>query len=176
VGGHLGAGPFGNQREFAGSEFVGLGQDDLVGNPRIVKHEHQRVVYVLDAMARIDQQADPLQRRAGLQIAAQQGGPTPHLDLRRFGIAVTRQIHEHQAGVEIEEVDLPSAAWGVRGSRERSAPGQRVDEAGLADVRASGKGDLGQRIAGKRGSRGSAGEEAGLAREKTPSDFDKIGI
>src|SRR5271166_785748 len=107
---------------------------------------------------------------------AQHGGPPPDLGSRCFGIAVARQIDEHQPCVEIEEVDLPGPTGGVRGSSECAAPGQRVEEARLADVRTPGEGDLRQVIAGKRRRFGSAGDEPGFAGEKAPSGLNKVGV
>ena len=49
-----------------------------------------------------------------------------------------------QAAAEIEEVELARATGRVRNAGERRAPGQRVQEARLADVGAPGEGDLGQ--------------------------------
>src|SRR3546814_6967104 len=70
-----------------------------------------------------------------LEVILDQPGPDAYLAFRRPGVAVARQVYEHQPPAEVEEIDLPRPARGVRGARECLAPGQRVDEARLADIR-----------------------------------------
>ena len=50
-----------------------------------------------------------------------------------------------QAVAEIEKIDLLGATRRMRDPRQVGVPGERVDQARLADVRASREGNLGQR-------------------------------
>ena len=109
-------------------------------------------------------------------VSRRRTGPAADLAFRRFGIAVSWQIDEHQPPVEIEEVDLPGSTGGVGGSRERPASGQRVEEARLADVGPSGEGDLGQRMARQRAGLGRADNKPSVAGEKAASDLGEVRI
>src|SRR5690606_41485045 len=62
--------------------------------------------------------------------------------LRGLGIAIARQIHEHEPLSEVEEDELLRASRGTRGACQCSPSCKGVDEAGLPYVRASGKGNL----------------------------------
>ena len=57
-------------------------------------------------------------------------------------VAVARHVDEGEAPADVEEVELLGAARRVRGAGQRVAPGERVDEARLADVGAPREGDL----------------------------------
>ena len=162
--------------DLEGAEPVRLGQHHLIGDAGLVEHAHQRAVDVLQAVPRIDQQADAAQRRAGSQISPHQPGPALDRGLRRFGIAVARQVDQHQHAAEVEEIDLPRAARRVRGARQHAAPGQRVDKARLADIGAAGEGDLGQPLGRQPRGLGGAGDEAGLAGEEAPPGLDQLGL
>ena len=127
-------------------EMVGLGQDELVGHRGGVEVLHRLAVGVLHAVARIDQQADALERRPAAQEGRGEILPGLLHRPRHLGEAVARQVDQDRAGLaEIEEIDLPRVARARRGAGERAPAGQRVDQARLADIGAAGEGDLGQR-------------------------------
>ncbi len=149
-------------------DFVGFGEDDLIGHRRLVQHGHHLQVVLLEAVPGVDQHADAAQHGASLQEGVDQGRPFGDLMLRRLGKAIARQIDQGQAAPQIEKIDLLGAARGVGGAGQAIAPGQRVDQARLADIGPSGEGDFRQarhRQAVKR--RRAEGEAAVLGEEQT---------
>ncbi len=85
---------------------------------------------------------------------------------RRLGEAVARQVGEHQPFAQDEEVELLRAARRIRGARQVVLSGQRVEQAGFADVRPSGEGDLGQVGFGDLVEPGDAEQEGACLREQ----------
>ena len=88
--------------------------------------------------------------------------------------AVTRHVDQDEApsggvGTELEEIELLGTARQLGGARERLLSGQRVQQAGLADIRAPREGDFrrparGQVVGALRG----VEELAGRGEEKAP--------
>ena len=143
----------------AGLQPVGLGQHQLVGHRGAVEVLHRLAVALLHAVARIDQDADPLQGRPAAQVGRRQILPGRLGRARDLGEAVARQVDETERIGEVEEVDLPGAAGRGRDPRQRSPAGERVDQARLADIGAAGEGDLRQRDRRQRLERGRARDE-----------------
>src|SRR5690606_11221429 len=123
-------------------DLVALGQNDLVGNRRLVEFRHYFAVDVLEAMAGINQQQDPAKLRTPLQIAACEARPAFNVFLRSLRIAVARQIDEHEAPAQLEEDQLLRATGSTGSTSKRTPAGQGIDEAGLADVGSACEGDL----------------------------------
>ena len=123
-------------------QLVGLGQHDLVGHGRLVEGFEHPLVHRLDAVAGIDQQIDAREARAAAQIIVDQLRPGLNLLLLDGRIAVAGHVDEMEAAADIEEIELLRAARRVGGPGQRVAPGERIDEARFAHVRAARKGDL----------------------------------
>ena len=62
----------GHRVDLGGLQLVGLGQDDLVGDGGEVEGVQRLGVDVLQAVAGVDQQIDPLQVRPAAQVVAAQ--------------------------------------------------------------------------------------------------------
>ena len=71
-----------------------------------------------------------------------QRGPGLDLGLGGGGIAIPGHVDQGELRRRGEEDQLLRAARRVRRARERASPGERIDQARLADIGASGKGDL----------------------------------
>ena len=139
----VGVQPLEHLRELALPRLVALGQHRLEADGRAVEQIHDLVIRSLHPVARIDQHEGPAQARPACEIGAEQRLPGLDLRLRRLGEAVARQIDQIRRLAEREVVDLLRPARRVRGPRKPPTPRQRVDERGLADVRAPGEADLG---------------------------------
>ena len=130
------------------------------------------VVDLLQAMAGVDQQIDPLQRHPAAQIVAAQVLELTHRRLRRLGPAVAGQVNQPQLAIQVEEIDLARPPRLVRGPGQLVHADQAVDQAGLADVRAPGEGDLGQVRLGQLLDLGRAHDEGRRAREQNACGLD----
>src|SRR5439155_26495636 len=75
-----------------------------------------------------------------------------------------------------EEDQFLGTAWRMRGTRQRVAAGQRVDQAGFADVGTAGKGDLHARDRRQCFDRGRGPEELPVAGEQLSPLFDQLRI
>ena len=102
-------------RHAAVLEIVGLGQDELVRHRGGIEVLHRLAVAVLHAVARIDQQADALERRAAAQEGRGEILPGLLHRPRHLREAVARQIDQGELAAEIEEIDLPRMARAGRG-------------------------------------------------------------
>ena len=129
-------------REFGRLHLVGLGEHDLVGDRRLVQQVEHLLVGLEDAMAGIDQHEGTGEARPAAQISLQHRLPGFYIRLRGLGIAIARHVHQDQRLVHIEEIELARAPRRVGGPRQTIDAGQRIDERGLADVGAAGKGNL----------------------------------
>ena len=143
-------------------ELVALGQDGEEGHRALVERGHDGLVGRRDAAPRVEQQADPLQRRPASQVGLRKACPCLDLLPGGRGIAVARQIDEREPAVQVEEVQLARAPRRVGCARQRAPARERVDEARLADVGTAGEGDLGQAGRGQAvGARCTRDEAAG---------------
>ena len=135
----------------------------------LVERAHHRAVASHQAAPAIDQERDAAERGAALEILLGELGPSLDLLVGRRGVAVAGQIDQREAVAQIVEVDLLGAARRVRDAGEVGVPGQRVEQARLADVRASGEGDLRQRRRRQPGEIARAGDERASLREEQPA-------
>src|SRR5262249_45212812 len=85
--------------------------------------------------------------------------------------AVARHVDEGERAA-LEENQLLGAARRMRRARERLAPGQRIDQARLADVGASGERDLDTFFSRQARKRGCGKHEPPFAREHQATVFD----
>jgi hypothetical protein len=136
--------------ELARLDLVRLGQDQPVADRGIVQHLHHLAVDVLEAVARVDQDQDALQRRASAQIVVDQLPPLAGHVPGRPGEAVARHVDQPEAEriADIEEVQFLGPPRRGRGPGEAGPVGEPVEQRGFADVRAAGKGDFG-RVGGR---------------------------
>jgi len=125
-------------------QLVRLGEHEEIGDRALVEPVHHRPIRLHQAAPGIDQEEHAAQTRPAAQEPVGQPGPGLDHGLGRRGIAIARQIDEAEPATEIEEIDLLGAARCVRDAREIVAPDERVQQARLADIGATGKGDLGQ--------------------------------
>src|SRR5690606_25589836 len=138
-------------RQAGGLDLVGLRQDELVGNRGLVEQGKHFLVIGLHTMARVDQDIDPLQRRAAAQIVEHQPCPLFDLVFWRLGIAVARHVHQRH-GRQIRAfagksawnkiVELLRSARRAGGARQPFLARQGVDQRRLADIRAPRKGNF----------------------------------
>ena len=154
--------------ELRGLHLVGLGQHDLIAHRRFIQRLQHVLVDVLQAMAAVDQHIDAREAGASQQEFVDQRGPGRDLRLGRGGVAVAGHVDQPQAVLvrPFEEDQFLGAARRVRGARQRVAAGQRVDQAGLADIGAAGKGDLQPRHRRQRLDRGRGPDELPVAGEQ----------
>ena len=145
--------------EFAGLHLVGLGQHDTVTHRCLVEHFHHLAVDILGAVAPVDQHQRARQYGPAAQIGLHETLPLLDHFHRRLGKAVAGHVDEtEQRGfAHFEEVEFLRAARRDRSTRDRLAPGQRIEQRALAHVRASAEGDLGY---------GGFGQELELRRRK----------
>src|SRR5262245_44899177 len=80
------------------------------------------------------------------EIRVDQRPPMPAHLARHSRESITRQVHQAMPRLELEEIDEPSRPWGLAGSRETLAAGDRIQGARLPGVRAAGDRDFGARI------------------------------
>ncbi len=129
--------------QFLVGRLVGLGDDDLVADGRLVELVHHRLVVGVRAVAAIDQHVDAAQVRAAGEILVDQPGPLLHLRLGRLGETVAGHVDDAEWRVEaLEDVELLRPPRRVGGAGKAGRAGQRVDEARFADIRAAGEGDF----------------------------------
>ena len=121
---------------------VALGQHDRIGDGRGVEQLHRDFIAVFQAVAAVDQDEGAQQRRAAAQIVARERAPRGGFVLRDRRVAVARHVDQRDPIAQVEEYQLLRPPRRIGGSGQRSAPGQRVDERGLADVGAAGEGDF----------------------------------
>src|ERR1044071_3801892 len=95
-------------------------------------------------MARVHHENHTGQRSARAYIGAGQRAPTGAHRLRDLRVSVARKVHQARASAKLEEVDGLRASGRLAGEREALAPGQGVDRARLAYVRAADEGELGR--------------------------------
>ena len=145
---------------------VGLGEHDLIGDRRLVERVEHAAVDGFQAVPGVDQHVDAGEIGASAQVGVDQRCPGGDLFLAGRRVAVARHVDQGQAPAEIEEVEFLGAAGRVRGAGERLAPGERVDEARLADVRAAREGDLDALHGRQVIDAVRRPDEAGLAREQ----------
>ena len=177
----VGAGParqirpeaLGQLRERAAAHLIDLGQDQLVGHRHLAQHGHELEIDRLEPVPRVDQQAGAHQAGAAAQVGPDQPLPGVDLGLGRLGETVAGQIDQHQPAAQVEHVDLLRAPGRARDARQLVAPGQRVDQARLADVRTPGKGHLGQARRRQLGEVGDAGDEGARLGEQLPPRFEE---
>ena len=155
---------------------VALGEDGLVGNGGLVQHGHHGAVGVPDAVAGVDQKTGPPQRRPPPEIGLDHLRPALDLAFRRLGVAIAGEVRQHQPAAEGEEVELLGAARRSGDAGQALAPGQRVDEAGFADVGAAGEGDLGQACVRHLLRGGGAGDEFTGLGEQPAAVLDRAGV
>src|SRR5205823_2038062 len=115
---------------------------------------------------------------AALQEFVDQRGPGGDPGLRRGCVAVTGHIDQPEAGIAgaLEEDQLLGTARRMRGPRQRVAAGQRVDQAGFADIGTAGKCDLQARNRRQGLDRGRGPEELPVAGEQLSPLFDQLRI
>ena len=77
-----------------------------------------------------------------------------------------------EAAAEVEEIDLLGAARRVGGPGQRPAVGQRVDQAGLADIRPAGESDLRQGVRRQIAHAHDARNEGAFLREQQAPGFE----
>ncbi len=171
VSGEFGGGAPRHRLDVRRGHLVDLGEDDLVGDAARVEQIKERPVGLFDAVAGVDQQTGAAQCGARLQIETQEPVPARNLAFRRLGVAVARQIDQHEPVRNLKEIELARAPRCARGARQHAPAAQRIEKARLADIRAPGKGNLGQTVGGKRGGFAGGRDKAGLAREQAPARF-----
>ena len=156
---------------FTSSPFV---KTDRVGDGGGVQRTHRSVIALLQAMPPVDKHEDAGERGTAAQIVARELAPGCGFRFRHRRVTVSRHVDETSLAAKIEEDELLRAARRARRARERRAAGQRVDERGLADVRAAGEGDL--RRPDRRqavGTRGGENEFA-IAREQLAASLGPV--
>ena len=123
--------------------FVDFGQHQSIRDRRLVEQRHHLFVAVHHPAPGIDQERHPPQPRPSAQVCEDQLLPVCRLGLGALGEAIAGQIDQHQPFRQLEEVDLPCRAGGLGHPRQSLAPGQRIDQAGLAGVGTADKGHFG---------------------------------
>ena len=162
------------RRQCLRRELVALGQHREEGHRALVEGGHDGLIGRCNAPPRVEQQADPPERRPAAQVGLGEACPGLDLLFGRGGVAVARQVDENEPAVQIEEIELPRAPRRVGGARQRAAAGQRVDEARLADVGAAGEGDLGQGGRGQAIGCSDARDEAAGPREQPAPGLKRL--
>ena len=158
--------------ELFGLELVRLGEHDLMADRGFTERIERGLVGVFQAMPGVDQQVDAGEIGAAFQVGVDELRPFHDFLLRRFGVTVARHIDEAQRAVIAEIDQFLGAAGRVRCAREAFAAGQRVDQARLADIGASGKGDLDAAHLRQRLERVRRPQEPPFVREQLPSGVD----
>ena len=133
-------------------------------------------IYRLQPVAGVNQHGGADQSGATAQVAADELLPGVDFRFGRLGEAVAGQIDQHQPATQIEHVDLLGPPRRPRDARQLIAPGQRVDQAGLADVGAARERDLGQARRRQLGELGDAGDEGALLGEQSPPRLEGCGV
>src|SRR5258708_58490 len=82
--------------------------------------------------------------------------------LRNPRIAIAGKIREPRFVAELVEIDGLRAPWGLAGPRQAATPGERVNGARLADVRAPGERDFGRTRRRQVGRPADGAQELGL--------------
>ena len=126
------------------------------------------------AMPRVDQHKSPRPRHASGQIVPDKPLPLFDFFLRRFRKAITGKIDQIARRPEIEIVDLLRASRRIRGPRQSFAPRQRVDQAGLPDIRAPGEADLGPIRRRQSSQRNNAFHEVTRPCKQLAPDFNRF--
>jgi hypothetical protein len=157
-----------NLRKLGSFGLVRLGEHDLIRDGGLVEQLHRVRVVGLYSVARVDEQEHAFQLAASFEIIADQ--PRPRLGLRLRGprIAVARHVDEIERAVlsEREEIKLARPSRGHRDPRETAAPGERVDQARLADIGAAREGYLGAAVFRQVGDARHALDEGARASEQ----------
>src|SRR5262245_43333293 len=119
-------------------------------------------------MAGIDEKEHAFQLAASLEVIADQPRPALDLSFRSPRVAVSWHIDEIERAVlaEHEEIELARPSRRHRDPGEAGAPGQRVDEARLADIGAAGEGHFGAAVARQVGDARHALEEGARGLEQ----------
>src|SRR6266568_8671196 len=130
------------RREVGSLGLVGFGQHNLVVDRGLVQGVEHVGVDRLEAVAGVDQEVGAREIGASQEKGMDQRGPSLDLRLRGGRITVTRHVDERELRRPGEKDQLLRAARRMRGARERAPPGERVDQARLADIGAAGNGNL----------------------------------
>src|SRR3546814_7038368 len=87
---------------------VRLGEDEMIGDRRVVEHLHDLEVDLLQAMAAVDQHQRPLQHLPAPKVVVDQVAPFAGDILGRLGEAVTGHVDEPETErlADIEEIQL----------------------------------------------------------------------
>ena len=109
---------------------------------RLAEGVERRVVRRFESMPRIYQYVDPGEVAPPAQKGIDQRRPGCDLGFGRGGIAVTWHVHNVETVAAVEENEFLRAAGCARDACEVFAAGERVDQAGLADVRTACEGDF----------------------------------
>ena len=163
--------------EFAGLDLVRLGQNHAVADSGLVEHLHHVAVHRLDAVARVDEEQRAFQHDAAAQEIAHQAAPLLGDRRRRLGEAVAGHVDEPDlcGFAHFEEIELLGAARGDGRAGDGIAPGQRVEQRGLADIGAAGKRDFGHFGIGQELERRRGLEERDRPCEQAPRAFFHLG-
>ncbi len=132
----------------AAADLVRLGRHHPVADAVLGEPVGELAVLARRRVAQVNHLHDPDQRAAGGEVGAHHRPPgAPHLD-RHLGEAVAGEIDEVVAVVDPVEVEALGAPRGVGGAGEAAAIEEGVDQRALADVGATGEGDLGEAVGG----------------------------
>jgi len=126
-------------------------------------------------VAPVDQQAEPAQGGATFEICPDQGRPDTNLLAADRGIAIARQIDQHQAPTQIEEIDLLGAAGRVGHTRQCFPAGQRIDQARLAHIGTPGEATSGSPRRRQGFGLGGTGNEIASLGEQKSAGLDSAG-
>src|SRR4029079_557475 len=109
---------------------------------RLAEGVERRVVRRFESMPRIYQYVDPGEVTPPAQKGIDQRRPGRDLGFGRGGIAVTWHVHNVETVAAVEENEFLRAAGCARDACEVFAASERVDQAGLSDVRTACEGDF----------------------------------
>ena len=136
--------------DLAGLELIELVRDDDERTARLAEPIAHRHVVRRRLVPRVDDLHTEVNEPRRLEIALHQLAPAVALVLADLCVAVAGQIREVDLSVDEEVVDLRGLAGRRADAGEVVPVQQTVDDRGLADVRASGKGHLRPAVADER--------------------------
>ena len=121
-------------------ELVGLGQQHVHRQADVVGPLEHLDVVVLERVTRVHHQHQAFQALALFQVVGERALPGVFDALGDCRVAVAGQVDQATIIVDTEKVQQLGAAGGAAGARQGFLIAQGVDRAGLAGVRAPGKG------------------------------------
>ncbi len=131
---------------FCFGKLVCFGEDQYSGN-RKMRQPADEILFFLPGQAPdVHDDDHPFQRLAGGKVGFNHGAPFFPDGYRDPGIAIAGQIDKNKVVINVEKVDQLGAPRGGTGFYQVLAVDQGVDQAGFADIRAAGKGNLRQTL------------------------------